>query len=70
MTGTATGVDQSSFFIDAARRLAEEEGCPADRLKFDETAAVRLHIAYNMLDSAIRGCVLQHCGETSPMLLS
>jgi hypothetical protein len=39
-TGKATGVDQSAMFLDAARRLAEEDGCPADRIIFTETAAV------------------------------
>lgn len=41
-TGKATGVDQSAVFIDAARSLAEKEGCPADRLRFAQSAAVRL----------------------------
>ena len=41
-TGTATGVDQSAVFIDAARSLAKKEGCPANRLSFAQSAAVRL----------------------------
>lgn len=38
-SGNVTGVDQSSVFLDAARRLAEEEGCPPDRVTFEVTAA-------------------------------
>jgi 2-polyprenyl-3-methyl-5-hydroxy-6-metoxy-1,4-benzoquinol methylase len=38
-TGKVTGVDQSAVFLDAARKLAEEEGCPSDRVSFEVTAA-------------------------------
>jgi ubiquinone/menaquinone biosynthesis C-methylase UbiE len=33
-SGSVTGVDQSTIFLEAARRLAEEEGCPPDRMSF------------------------------------
>lgn len=69
--GRVTGADQSPAFLEAARRLAAEEGCPSDRISFVEAdaqqpaAAALGEAAY---DAVVMHTLISHVSDPAAVL--
>src|SRR3990172_5643704 len=66
-SGKAFGVDQSSVFIDAARRFAQQEGV-ADRTEFRIGDAHKLDFSDGEFDVAIAHTLVSHVTEPTTVL--
>ena len=64
--GKATGMDQSACFVDAARRLATEEGLPAERLSFTEADAH--HLPSGKYDAVVLNTLISHVTDPTAVL--
>mgnify|MGYP001328513969 CR=1 FL=1 len=65
--GTIIGVDQSSAFVDAARRFSREEGL-ADRVDFHVGDAHKLEFPDMSFDAVIINTVISHVREPTNVL--
>ena len=66
-TGMATGVDPSGVFIDAARRLAADEGV-ADRLDFEVGNGAALRLADAHFDAVLIHTTISHVPDPLAVL--
>lgn len=66
-TGTALGIEQSPAFVEAARRLADQEGV-GDRVEFRVGDAHRLDVADQSFDAVIINTVISHVSDTTTVL--
>lgn len=66
-SGTIVGVDQSSAFVEAARRFSREEGL-ADRIEFRVGDAHELEFTDMSFDAVIINTVLSHVREPMTVL--
>lgn len=69
--GKMTGVDQSPKFLEAARRLAAEEGCPPDRIAFIESDAQQLATAVlgeEAYDAVVMHTLISHTTDPTAVL--
>ncbi|MCB1526556.1 MAG: methyltransferase domain-containing protein [Hyphomicrobiaceae bacterium] len=66
-SGRILGIEQSPVFVDAARRLASEEGL-ADRVDFHVGDAHKLDVPDRSFDAVILNTVLSHVSDTMTVL--
>ena len=66
-SGTATGIDHSPAFIDAARRFAQEEGV-SDRVAFQVGDAHKMDFEDGQFDAVIAHTLISHVTEPKAVI--